>query len=64
MTGAGIAYLCQRTALSCMKEAVGAGDANEGIAIARHHFDAALSLLAAANASEAAPEPRHLRLAV
>jgi AAA+ superfamily predicted ATPase len=60
MTGADIAYLCQRAAMFCVKDAVGAGEVNEGIAIARHHFDAALGLLTAANA---APEPRRLLLA-
>jgi SpoVK/Ycf46/Vps4 family AAA+-type ATPase len=44
MTGADIAYLCQRAAMACEKEAVGAGEANEGIAIAGHHFEAAVSL--------------------
>ena len=60
MTGADIAYLCQRAAMFCVKDAVGAGEVNEGIAITRHHFDAALGLLTAANA---APEPRRLLLA-
>ena len=45
MTGADIAYLCQRAAMFCVKDAVGAAEANEGIAIMRRHFDAALSLL-------------------
>jgi hypothetical protein len=49
--------------MSCAKEAVGAGETNEGIAIARHHFETALSLLTTANATEAEPEPRHLLLA-
>jgi hypothetical protein len=45
LTGADIAYLCQRAAMFCVKDAVGAGEANEGIAITRHHFDTALGLL-------------------
>jgi hypothetical protein len=46
----------------CVKDShgVGAGEVNEGIAIARPHFDAALGLLTAAHAT---PEPRHLLLA-
>jgi SpoVK/Ycf46/Vps4 family AAA+-type ATPase len=62
-TGADIAYLCQRAAMVCVKEAVGAGEANEGIAIARRHFDTALSFLTTAHATEAAPETRQLLLA-
>jgi hypothetical protein len=47
----------------CVKDAVGAGKADEGIAITRHHFNAALGLLPRA-ATDAAPEsPRHLLLA-
>ena len=60
LTGADIAYLCQRAAMCCVKDAVGAGEQNESISIARCHFDAALGLLTAANA---APEPRRLLLA-
>jgi SpoVK/Ycf46/Vps4 family AAA+-type ATPase len=45
LTGADIAYVCQRAAMSCVKEAVrGCSNASD-IAIARHHFGAALSLL-------------------
>jgi SpoVK/Ycf46/Vps4 family AAA+-type ATPase len=61
LTGADIAYLCQRAAMFCVKDAVGAGGANEGIAIKRHHFDAALSLLATVHDTDA--PPRHLLLA-
>jgi transitional endoplasmic reticulum ATPase len=63
LTGADIAYLCQRAAMCCVKDAVGAGEANEGIAITRHHFDTALGLLTAAHTSDATPEPRRLLLA-
>src|SRR5208283_412127 len=59
LTGADIAYLCQRAAMFCVKDAVGAGELPD-IAITRHHFDASLRLLTAAHAAEAAPEPRHL----
>ena len=60
----GEAYLCQRAARACVKEAVSAGEAADGgTAIARRHFDAALLLLTAAHATEVAPEPRHLLLA-
>jgi hypothetical protein len=45
----------------CVKDAVGAGGANEGIAIKRHHFDDALSLLATVHDTDA--PPRHLLLA-
>jgi transitional endoplasmic reticulum ATPase len=48
LTGADIAYLCQRAAMACVKEAVGAGGPNDDIAITRRHFDAALALLPAA----------------
>jgi hypothetical protein len=41
----------------------GAAKANQDIAIARRHFDAALHLLTSAHASDAAPEPPRLPLA-
>ncbi len=63
MTGADIAYFCQRAAMCCVKDAVGTGEANDGVAITRHHFDAALGLLTAAHTSDAKPEPRRLLLA-
>ena len=65
LTGADIAYLCQRAAMFCVKDAVGDGDgdANKDIAIARHHFDAALHLLTSAHATDAAPESPRLLLA-
>jgi hypothetical protein len=56
-------YLCQRAAMFCVKDAVGAGEVNEGIAIARHHFNSALGLLTAARAANAAPEHQRLLLA-
>ena len=62
MTGADIAYLCQRAAMCCVKDAVGASDLVD-IAITRHHFDTALGLLATAPVTDATPEPRHLLLA-
>jgi SpoVK/Ycf46/Vps4 family AAA+-type ATPase len=62
LTGADIAYLCQRAAMFCVKDAVGANEPND-IAITRHHFEAALGLLTAAHATDAAPEPHRLLLA-
>ena len=44
MTGADIAYLCQRAAMFCVKDAVDAYDPNE-VSITRHHFDADLGLI-------------------
>jgi len=49
--------------MSCVKDAVGVGEANEGIAIARYHFDAALRLLTAAHATDATPQSPRLLLA-
>jgi SpoVK/Ycf46/Vps4 family AAA+-type ATPase len=63
LTGADIAYLCQRAAMCCVKDAVSAGEANEGIAITRHHFDAALSFLTTTHATDARPESPRLLLA-
>jgi hypothetical protein len=37
----------------CVKDAVGASEANERIAITRRHFDAALGLLTTAHTPEA-----------
>jgi AAA+ superfamily predicted ATPase len=62
LTGADIAYLCQRAAMFCVKDAVGANEARD-IAISRHHFDAALRLLTEARPAAATPEPPHLLLA-
>ena len=62
LTGADIAYLCHRAAMFCVKDAVGANDANE-IAITRHHFDAALGLLTKNQATAATPESPRLLLA-
>jgi SpoVK/Ycf46/Vps4 family AAA+-type ATPase len=62
MTGADIAYLCQRAAMCCVKDAVGAGELAD-IAIARCHFDAALRLLTEARPTAATPEPPRLLLA-
>jgi transitional endoplasmic reticulum ATPase len=63
LTGADIAYVCQRAAMFCVKDTVqGSNDANE-IAIAHHHFDAALRLLTAAHTADAKPQPPRLLLA-
>jgi SpoVK/Ycf46/Vps4 family AAA+-type ATPase len=63
LTGADIAYLCQRAAMFCVKDAVGANEPKE-ISITRHHFDAALGLLTtSAHATNAEPEPPRLLLA-
>ncbi len=62
LTGADIAYLCQRAAMFCVKDAVGANDANEGSAITRHHFDSALRLMTA-HATNATPQAPCLLLA-
>jgi SpoVK/Ycf46/Vps4 family AAA+-type ATPase len=61
LTGADIAYLYQRAAMFCVKDAVGAGELAD-IAIARHHFDAALALLTA-RATVATHEPPRFLLA-
>jgi SpoVK/Ycf46/Vps4 family AAA+-type ATPase len=63
LTGADIAYLCQRAAMFCVKDAVGAGEANGGITISRRHFDAALGLLTSAHRVDATPELPRLLLA-
>jgi len=64
LTGADIAYVCQRAAMFCVKDAVGANDANDDIAIAPRHFDAALQLLTAARSTVAAtPDAPRLLLA-
>ena len=56
LTGADIAYLCQRAAIFCVKQAArGSNDASD-IAIGRHHFDAALCLLTTAHATDATSE--------
>jgi SpoVK/Ycf46/Vps4 family AAA+-type ATPase len=62
LTGADIAYLCQRAAMFCVKDAVEANDANE-ISIARHHFDAAVSLLTTDPATNATHASQRLLLA-
>ena len=56
LTGADIAYVCQRAAMFCVKEAARGSSERSEIAIARHHFDAALRLLTATHATEAHPE--------
>lgn len=63
MTGADIAYVCQRAAMCCVKDAIGGTGELNNIAIARRHFDAALRLLTAAHPTEAIPEPQRLLLA-
>ena len=45
LTGADIAYVCQRAAMFCVKEAACGSSKLHDIAIARHHFDAALCLV-------------------
>jgi SpoVK/Ycf46/Vps4 family AAA+-type ATPase len=62
LTGADIAYLCQRAAMFCVKDAVGASELDD-IAIARHHFDAALRLLTTAHTTDATPQSPRLLLA-
>lgn len=59
-TGADIAYLCQRAAMLCVKEAATGANEGSGIALARRHFEAALRLLTAAGM---APEVRRVLLA-
>jgi hypothetical protein len=62
-SGADIAYVCQRAAMFCVKDAAcGSGELN-AIAIARHHFDAALCLMTAAHAMDTTPESPRLLLA-
>ena len=63
LTGADIAYVCQRAAMSCVKEAVRGSSELNDIAIARHHFDAALCLLTAAHSTDATPQSPRLVLA-
>ena len=63
MTGADIAYLCQRAAKCCVKDAVGGRGEPNDIAIVRHHFDAALLRLTTAHSTAAASEPPRLLLA-
>jgi SpoVK/Ycf46/Vps4 family AAA+-type ATPase len=63
MTGADIAYVCQRAAMSCVKEAVRGSSELNAIAIARHHFDAALNLLTTAHTTDAALDSPRLLLA-
>jgi len=61
---ASIAYLCQRAAMFCVKDAASADSAQNDIAIPRHHFDAALALLAAARHTvTATTDPPRLLLA-
>ena len=63
MTGADIAYLCQRAAMCCVKDALGGTAELKDIAVTRRHFDASVRLLAEANATAATPEaPRLLRV--
>ena len=49
LTGADIAYVCQRAAMFCVREAVRGASEPHDIAIARHHFDAALCLVTPAH---------------
>jgi transitional endoplasmic reticulum ATPase len=62
ITGADIEYLCQRAAVTCVKEAARTTDQTD-IAIARRHFDAALALRTAAPACDAEHGPARLLLA-
>jgi len=59
--GADIAFLCQRAAMFCVKDAVSGNDAND-VSITRHHFDTALRLMTA-HAANATPEAPCLLLA-
>ena len=63
LTGADIAYVCQRAATFCVKDAVVGAKESHNVAIARHHFEAALGLLTAARATDATRESPHLLLA-
>jgi AAA+ lid domain len=57
MTGADIAYLCQRVAMFCVKDAARAPVQDQtAIAVTRHHFDAALGLMTEPYATNAAHE--------
>ena len=63
LTGADIAYVCQRAAMFCVKEAARGSSELSDIAIMPHHFDAALCLVTGAHASNAAPASPRLLLA-
>jgi transitional endoplasmic reticulum ATPase len=63
LTGADIAYVCQRAAMFCVKESVRSFTNTQDIAIARNHFDAALGHLTTEHATDAHPESLRLQLA-
>lgn len=62
LTGADIAYVCQRAAMFCVKEAARGSSELSNIAIMPHHLDAALCLVAGAHASDATPASPRLML--
>jgi hypothetical protein len=56
-----IAYVCQQVAMFCVKEAARGASELQDVAIARHHFDAALCLVTPAPpAAPALDSPRLL----
>jgi SpoVK/Ycf46/Vps4 family AAA+-type ATPase len=63
LTGADIAYVCQRAAMFCVKESVRSSTNTQDIAIARNDFDAALGHLTTEHATDAHPESLRLQLA-
>jgi transitional endoplasmic reticulum ATPase len=63
LTGADIAYVCQRAAMFCVKEAACGSSKLHDIAIARHHFDAALCLVTPVNTTAPALDSSLLLLA-
>jgi transitional endoplasmic reticulum ATPase len=63
LTGADIAFVCQRAAMFCVKESVRSSNNTQDIAIARNHFDAALGHLTTEHATDAHPESPRLQLA-
>ena len=63
LTGADIAYVCQRAAMFCVKEAARGSNELQDVAIARHHFDAALGLVTPAHPAAPALDASLLLLA-
>ncbi len=58
LTGADIAYVCQRAAMSCVKEAARGSSELNDIAIARHHFKASAFCARPKRARHLPPMPR------
>lgn len=63
LTGADIAFVCQRAALLCVKEAAGGLAEMDDLAIARYHFRAALALAARPDTTDRGPTGRRLVVA-